>query len=98
MSFKSSPAANLLRDLADKYTSLSSLLRSIKKSKVGKPGEIIERLPPEEREKLQALTSDETQKMLLSKGQVDYICDEYWEKKSKEDQEKEYLSGSKLKK
>lgn len=98
---KSSPAAVILKDLASKYTALSSLLRSLKKKRgleVGKPGEIIEKLSPEDREKLKTLTSDETAAMLLSKGQVDYICDEYWEKKSKEEQEKEYLTGSKLKK
>lgn len=97
---KSSPALSLLRDLASKYTSLSSLLRSMKKKRgeVGKPGEIIEKLPSEEREKLKTLTSDEAAEMILSKGQADYICDEYWEKKSKEEQEKEYLSGFKLKK
>lgn len=98
---KSSPALSLLRDLAGKYTALSSLLRSLRKKRgleAGKPGEIIEKLPPEEREKLKTLTSDEAAAMLLSKGQVDYICDDYWTNKSEEDRYKQYLEPSKTKK
>lgn len=101
MSFQKSPALKVFKKLVNKISGIPFYLRTNKKKKwleVGKPGEIIEKLSAEERELIQQLTSEEVQNASPDFGHIDYICDEYWEKKSREDQIKEYLNGTKLKK
>lgn len=100
MSFLESPAKKLFKNLARKFSDLSFILRSSRYRRrgleVGKPGEVIEKLSPEEREILKGLTSEEVQNSSVPFDQ--YICDEYWEKKSEEERYKEYLKGPKERK